>query len=324
MTSVTSSVAAPARRRRGPRPGQHKLFVALLMTPATIGLLVFFVYPFVATIYFSFTRFDLLSSPEWVGLRNYRYMFTEDPYVWQSIRNTLWLCAVLVPCRVLFAMGVAGIITQIKRRTGFFRTMFYLPALAPPVAATVAFVFLFNPAVGPVNQVMGFLHLPEPGWFADATWSKPALVLLGLWGVGDLMIIFLASLLDVPKDQYEAASLDGANGAQQFRYVTIPSIKPVLVFAAITGVIDTLSYFTQATVAAQVASGQANEGAGTATTLGYPNGSTLFFSQWLYQEGFTNFYLGYASAMSVVMFLVAIGFIVFLLRRSGSFRGGVA
>ena len=111
MTSITSSVAAPARRRRGRRPGQHKLFVALLMTPATIGLLVFFVYPFVATIYFSFTRFDLLSSPEWVGLRNYRYMFTEDPYVWQSIRNTLWLCAVLVPCRVLFAMGVAGIVT---------------------------------------------------------------------------------------------------------------------------------------------------------------------------------------------------------------------
>jgi multiple sugar transport system permease protein len=304
--------------------GRRGLFTAALMAPATIGLIVFFVYPLFATFYFSFTRFDLLSSPQWVGLRNYKYFFTEDPVVWQALRNTLWLVVVMVPCRILFALGTAGIVTQIKRRAGLLRTLFYLPALAPPVAATVAFVFLFNPAVGPVNQVLGFAHLSQPGWFGDSTWSKPALVLLGLWGIGDIMIIFLASLLDVPQDQYEAASLDGANGLQRFRYVTIPSIKPVLLFATITGVIDMLQYFTQATVAAQVASGQANNGAGTATTLGYPNGSTLTFSQWLYQEGFTNFYLGYASAMSVLMFLIAIGFIVFLLRRSGSFRGAEA
>jgi multiple sugar transport system permease protein len=322
MTSITSAVTVPARTRRGRRPGSHRMFTIALMTPAAIGLTVFFVYPLFATVYFSFTRFDLLSSPQWVGLRNYRYFFSQDPYVWQSLRNTLWLAVVLVPCRILFALGTAGIITQFKRRAGLLRTLYYLPALAPPVAATVAFVFLFNPAVGPVNQVLGYLHLGQPGWFTDATWAKPALVLLGLWGVGDLMIIFLASLLDVPKDQYEAASLDGANGLQRFRYVTIPSIKPVLLFAAITGIVDTLCYFTQATVAAQVASGQANEGAGTATTLGFPNGSTLFFTQWLYQQGFTNFYLGYASAMSVLMFLLAIGFIVVLLRRSGSFRAG--
>lgn len=313
---TTASVRV--RRRR---PGSHRWFTIALLTPAAIGLIVFFIYPLIATLYFSFTRFDLLSSPQWVGLRNYRYFFTEDPYVWQSLRNTLWLAVVLVPCRMLFALGTAGIVTQVKRRAGLYRTVFYLPALAPPVAATVAFVFLFNPGVGPVNQVLGWLHLPQPGWFNDPLWAKPALVLLGLWGVGDLMIIFLASLLNVPKEQYEAASLDGANGVQRFRYVTVPSIKPVLVFAAITGIVDTLCYFTQATVASQVASGQANNGQGTASTLGYPNGSTLFFTQWLYNQGFNNFYLGYASAMSVLMFLLAIGFIVFLLRRSGSFRG---
>jgi multiple sugar transport system permease protein len=323
MTSVTPSVAVPARRQSR-RPGRNRMFTVALMTPATIGLIVFFIYPLFATVYFSFTRFDLLSTPQWVGLRNYKYFFSEDPVVWQALRNTLWLVVVMVPCRILFALGTAGIITQIRRRAGLLRTLYYLPALAPPVAATVAFVFLFNPAVGPVNQVLSLVHVTGPEWFAGSSWSKPALVLLGLWGIGDIMIIFLASLLDVPKDQYEAASLDGANGLQRFRYVTIPSIKPVLLFAAITGVIDMLQYFTQATVAAQVASGQANNGAGTATTLGYPNGSTLTFSQWLYQEGFTNFYLGYASAMSVLMFLLAIGFIVFLLRRSGSFRGAPA
>src|SRR6195952_4580418 len=128
MTSVTQSVAVPARRvSRNPRPPRNRLFTVALMTPATIGLLVFFVYPLLATVYFSFTRFDLLSSPQWVGLRNYRYFFTEDPYVWPSLRNTLWLAAVLVPCRILFALGTAGIVTQFKRRAGLLRTLYYLP-----------------------------------------------------------------------------------------------------------------------------------------------------------------------------------------------------
>ena len=136
------------------------------------------------------------------------------------------------------------------------------------------------------------------------------------------MIILMAALLDVPKDQYEAAHLDGANAAQRFRYITLPNISPVLVFAVTTGVITMLQYFTEAVVAAQVASGRANEGEGTATTLGFPSGSTLTFAQWLYEEGFTNFYLGYASALAVLMFIVAIGFVVLLLMRSRRFVEG--
>jgi multiple sugar transport system permease protein len=138
------------------------------------------------------------------------------------------------------------------------------------------------------------------------------------------MIILAAALLDVPREQYEAASLDGANAVQRFRYVTLPNISPVLIFAVVTGVIAMLQYFTEAVVAAQVASGRANQGEGTATTLGYPNGSTLTFAQWLYQEGFTNFYLGYTSALSVIMFVVAVGFIVLLLVRSKTFVSGGA
>jgi multiple sugar transport system permease protein len=296
-----------------------------MLTPALLGMLVFFVYPLVATVYFSFTRFDLVSSPQWIGLRNYRYFLHEDPMVWQSIRNTLYLTAIMVPTRILFGLACAGIVTTVKRGAGVLRTLYYLPALAPPVATTVAFVFLFNPATGPVNHVLGWVGINGPLWFNDPGWAKPGLVLLGLWGVGDVMIILMASLLDVPRDQYEAASLDGANGPQRFRYVTLPNISPVLIFAVITGVIAMLQYFTEAVVAAQVASGRANQGEGTATTLGYPSGSTLTFSQWLYQEGFTNFYLGYASALAVIMFVVAIGFVVLLLLRSKSFvHGGEA
>jgi multiple sugar transport system permease protein len=293
-----------------------------MLTPALLGMLVFFVYPLIATVYFSFTRFDLVSAPQWIGLRNYRYFLHEDPAVWQSIRNTLWLTAVMVPSRILFGLACAGIVTTVKRGGGVLRTLFYLPALAPPVASTVAFVFLFNPATGPVNHVLGWLGIDGPLWFNSPEWAKPGLSLLGLWAVGDVMIILVASLLDVPRDQYEAAGLDGANARQRFWYVTLPNIAPVLVFSVVTGVIAMLQYFTEAVVAAQVASGRANQGEGTATTLGYPSGSMLTFSQWLYQEGFTNFYLGYTSALAVIMFVVAMGFVVLLLVRSKTFVTG--
>jgi multiple sugar transport system permease protein len=295
-----------------------------MLTPALLGMLVFFVYPLIATVVFSFSRFDLVSRPLWIGLRNYRYFFTEDPQVWQAIRNTLWLTAVMVPARILFGLACAGIVTSLKRGASILRVLYYLPALAPPVAASVAFVFLFNPGTGPVNHVLSWVGINGPLWFNDPAWAKPGLVLLGLWTVGDVMIILMAGLLDVPQEQYEAASLDGANGFQRFRYITLPNISPVLTFALVTGVIAMMQYFTEAVVAAQVASGQANQGAGTATTLGFPSGSTLTFAQWLYQEGFTSFYLGYASALAVIMFVVSIGFIVLLLRRSKTFVDGVA
>ena len=323
MTVALATPHAKARQNTRSTTSQRNRFAALMLTPALLGMLVFFVYPLLATLVFSFTRFDLVSAPEWVGLRNYRYFLDEDPAVWQAIRNTLWLTAVMVPARVLFGLACAGIVTSVKSGAGLLRALYYLPALAPPVATTVAFVFLFNPATGPVNTVLGRLGIDGPLWFTSPDWSKPSLVLLGLWGVGDLMIILMASLLDVPREQYEAASLDGANGPQRFRFITLPNIAPVLLFAVVTGVINMLKYFTEAVVASQVASGQANHGQGMASTLGFPSQSTLTFSQWVYQEGFSNFYLGYASALAVIMFLATVGFIVLLLRRSSSFVEGV-
>jgi multiple sugar transport system permease protein len=311
-------------RRNGTAARQRTRFAWMLLTPTLLGMLIFFIYPLIATVVFSFSRFDLVTSPQWIGLRNYKYFLHQDPVVWQSIRNTLWLTAIMVPARVLFGLACAGIVTSVKSGSGLLRAIYYLPALVPPVAATVSFVFLFNPATGPVNTALGWVGIDGPLWFNSPDWAKPSLVLLGLWGIGDVMIILMAALLDVPKDQYEAAHLDGANSAQRFRYITLPNISPVLVFSVVTGVIAMLQYFTEAVVGAQVASGHANDGQGTATTLGYPSGSTLTFSQWLYQEGFTNFYLGYASALAVIMFVVAIGFILLLLRRSKSFVDGEA
>lgn len=306
------SPALRAKRRR------QRLTVLAFLTPWLLGVAIFFIYPLIDTVYLSFTRYDLLSPPKWIGLTNYRFMFTKDPQVVQAAYNTLWLVVILVTARVLFGLAVATLVTRLKSGLGLFRTVFYLPALVPPVAGVLAFVFLFNPATGPVNQILGALGLPQPLWFNDPSLSKPSLVMLGLWGVGDLMIIFLASLLDVPKEQYEAAALDGVNPWQRFRYVTLPNISPVLMFAAITGVIAALQYFTEAVVAASVASGQATTGGGNAALLGYPEGSTLTYAQWLYVMGFKNYYLGYASALAVVMFAVSLGVTLILLRRARS------
>ena len=290
------------------------------LAPALIGIVVFFVYPLLSAVYFSLTKFDLLTVPRWVGTANYRRM-AEDPYLLQSIRNTLWMVAVFVPVRIISAIGLAMLLTQLRRGAGFFRTIFYLPALAPPVAATIAFVYLLKPGTGPVNTFLGHLGIEGPLWFNSPEWSKPSLVLLGLWGIGDLMIIFLAAVLGVPATLYEAAALDGANAWHRFRYVTLPTIQPVILFAAVTGVIYTLQYFDQAAVAGSIASGQAVTGAGISQGFGYPEGSTFTYPLWLYTVGFRYNALGYANAMAIALFVVALAVTVILLRRAKAFSG---
>ncbi|MFI7676253.1 carbohydrate ABC transporter permease [Actinophytocola sp. NPDC049390] len=325
MTAVLtrpSPVSAPPRRR-APRRWRHRLTVLSFMAPALIGIGVFFLYPLLAAVYFSFTRFDLLTVPEWVGLRNYTYLFTQDSVAAQAALNTLWFVLILVPARMLAALLTSMLLVSLRRGGGFFRTIFYLPALAPPVAATIAFVFLFNPATGPVNGVLGWFGVDGPLWFDSPEWARPSLVLLGTWAVGDLMVIFLAALLDVPKPLYEAASIDGANAWQRFRHVTLPSLSPVLVFAAVTGVIQTLQYFTQAAVAASVASGTATTGGGISSTFGYPENSTLTYPLHLYVSGFRYYDMGYANALAVVLFVVAFAVTLVLLRRFRAFTGGV-
>jgi multiple sugar transport system permease protein len=286
------------------------------MSPWIVGFTVFYGYPLVMAAYLSLNHYDLLAPPRWVGLANYRYMFETDPQVWPAVRNTLWMIAVAVPLQVLFAFGVALMLARARHGAGFFRTVFYLPALAPPVAATLAFVYVFNPATGPVNTFLGKLGIQGPLWFNSPSWSKPSLVLLGLWGIGNTMIIFLAATLDVPRHLYEAAELDGAGPLKRLRYVTLPSISPVILFAVVLGVIEGLQYFTQAYVASDVAAGQASQAGDTVNNLGYPQDSTLFYPILLYQQGFNYFNMGYASAMAMVLLAVSLGVVTIILVNS--------
>jgi multiple sugar transport system permease protein len=218
---------------------------------------------------------------------------------------------------VLFAFGIATMLTRARAGTGFFRTVFYLPALVPPVAATLGFVYIFNPGTGPVNTILGHLGITGPLWFNDPAWAKPSLVLLSMWGIGTFMIVFLAAILDVPKHLYESAELDGAGPFQRLRWVTLPTISPVILFSVVLGVIYGLQYFTQAFVAASIAGGNASQaGSVSSLELGYPEGSTLFYPILLYYHGFKYFNMGYASALAILLLGVSFAVTLVIIRNS--------
>jgi multiple sugar transport system permease protein len=299
---------------------RQRLTVLSFMAPTLLGIVIFFGYPLVAAVYFSFTKFNLLTPPQWVGLRNYRYVL-EDPYLRQAARNTLWLVVVMVPAQIVVGLSTSTLLTTMRRSASIYRTLFYLPALVPPVAGALAFVYLLKPGTGIVNHLLSLVGIDGPLWFNSPTWSKPSLTLLAMWGIGNTMVIFLAALLDVPVTLHEAAALDGANAFQRFRHVTLPTISPVILFTAITGVIATLQYFTEAAVAASAASGQATVGGGAGSNFGYPQGSTFTYPLWLYLAGFRYNLLGYANALAVILFVVAFAAIAILLKRSRSFAG---
>jgi len=300
-TSPSRSPAARRASRRRRRLRQYGV-VALFMSPWLIGLVVFTLYPTFASLYFSFTHYDLLSAPQWVGLSNYQFMF-HDPNFWQSLRNTLWMVVFATPLQVAFAIGCAMVLVRVRQGVGIYRTIFFVPTMVPAVAATLGFVFILNPS-GPIDRVLSVLHVPQPLWFEQPAWSKPGLLLLGLWGVGNTMIIFLAALLDVPKELYDAADIEGAGPWQRFRNVTLPMISPVIFFSLVIGVIYGFQYFTEGYVA--------SVGAG----LGSPQGSLLFYSIWLYQQGFQYFHMGYASAMAWVLFIIIMAATLVLIRSS--------
>jgi len=294
--------------------------VLLFMSPWIIGFSVFIVYPMVSSLYFSFTHYDLLGSPQWVGFANYKYMFTEDILFWKAIKNTVWFIVVAVPLQIVFAIATATLLTKPRKGVKVYRTLYFLPAIAPIVAGSLAFLFLFNPAYGPINRFLSGVGFGKPPtWFYSPSSSKWALVILALWGVGEAMIIFLAGLLDVPRHLYEAADIEGASAWQKFRNVTLPMITPVIFFSLVIGVIQAFQYFTQAYVASTTLGGQRS-------SLGAPQNSLLFYSIYLFQQGFSYFRMGYASAMAWVLFIITMICTLVLIKTSNRwvhYQGGM-
>jgi len=301
--------AAAVPRRRRPRRWRERGAVLVYLSPWIIGFALFTLAPMIASLYWSFTKYQLPGDPKWIGTLNYRFMFTKDPNFWLAVRNTIWIIVVGLPLRIVFGVITALLLTRKRRGVNAYRTAFFLPTMAPVVAATLAFAYLLNPSYGPINTILRGVGVDNPPlWFYSPDWAKPALVMLGLWGVGDAMIIFLAGFLDVPKHLYEAADIEGASGLAKFRHVSLPMVSPVIFFEVVTGVIFGFQYFTQAYVAAiNLDQSQA---------IGGPQNSLLFYSVHLYQQGFTYFKMGYASAMAWVLLIISLLCTVAILRGS--------
>ena len=319
------TLTARPRTRRNPglrrRRRRERLRTLAFLSPWLLGTGLFFLYPLATTAYLSFTRYDGFVSPRWDGLDNWTFVFHDYPFFWPAMRNTLWFVVVLVTLRIVAGLVLGLLVIHVKRGHSTLRTIFYAPFLAPPVAGTLAFVFLLNPGTGPVNTILAHFGVSAPNWFNDPSWSKPALTMLALWGVGDLMVIFMAALLDVPRELYEASELDGAGAINRFRHVTLPHLRPILLFAVITGVIASMQYYTEPIVAGQVASGQI-AGSGNQFEPGYPGGSTLTLPQLVYNLGFQRFDIGAACVISLVLFVLSMAFAAFLMRRSSGFLAG--
>lgn len=264
----------------------------LFASPWLVNLVVFIVYPVTASLYYSFCSYDTLRPPRWIGVDNYRYLLFEDPLFWKCLGNTLYMVALGLPFGVVTSLVVALLLNQKLRGITFYRTLYYLPSIVPVVATSILWMWLLNPEMGLVNLLLGRIGISGPGWLVSPEWSKPALVLMGLWGAGGGMVIYLAALQDVPTQLYEAASLDGAGRLTQFRHVTLPMISPVVLFNVIMGLIGSFQYFTQVYVMTRGSGG--------------PQDSTLVYALHLFNAAFLDFRMGYASAMAWVLLLITL------------------
>lgn len=297
----------PGSIRRRPGGNDTVAGVAFAL-PWLLGLLIFGVYPVAASMYFSLCRYNILKPPQFVGLENYELLLS-DRLFWKSLYNTLWLTAIGLPLQLMSALGAAMLLNVKVRGQSIFRTIFYLPTLVPAVAAGIVWLWILNPELGLINTLLRALGLPAPGWMTDPVWSKPALVLVGIWGMGGAMVIFLAALHQVPRHLYEAALVDGAGKWRRFWHVTLPIISPVIFFNLIMGIIASFQYFTHVYV--MTASDN-----GGARGVGGPEASTLVYPLYLYQNAFLYFRMGYASAMAWILFLI-VGCVVWLVFRTG-------
>jgi multiple sugar transport system permease protein len=270
----------------------------LLVSPVAAGLLVFSLYPFVASLYLSFCDFDIFTPPRWVGFWNYRTMLFEDPLFWKSLGNVLYYTAMAVPLGLAFGIGLALLLDSNIKGLSVYRTIFFLPSIVPVVATSVLWIWLLNPQIGLVNSLLRVCGVEGPTWLSSVEWSKPSLVFMGLWGVGGSMIIYLAGLKDVPVSLYEAAVVDGANAWQRLRHVTLPMLTPVIFFNLVMGMIGAFQYFTQAYI----------------MTQGGPLDSTLFYALQLFYQAFRYLKFGYASAMAWVLFVIVVTITAFLFR----------
>jgi multiple sugar transport system permease protein len=281
----------------------------LFILPCVLGLLIFRLFPVVASLGLSFTSYDIVTAPTWIGLANYQKMFFDDALYLKSLQVTAYYSAMAIPLSLVVAYGIALLMNQQVRGISIFRTCWYLPSLVPAVANGALWGWLLNRDFGPVNYPLKMLGFDPPGWLVDPEWTIPSLVIIHLWGVGNAVLILLAGLQGVPQHLYEAAEVDGATWWDKFRNVTLPMTSSIIFFNLVIGIAQSFQVFALVYV---LYTPPAIE-TGTAG----PENAALVYVLYLYRNAFQYFRHGYASAMAWVLFLIIMALTVLAFRSQG-------
>lgn len=289
------------KRSRWSLARREALWAYAFITPWIIGFLIFTVGPMLASLFFSFTEYDIVSAPRWIGITNYVNLF-QDALFWHSLNVTFKYAVIALPLGLIISYLMAVLLNSKIRGINVWRTIYFLPSVIAGVAVALLWSRIFDPKFGILNPFLAQFGIKGPGWLSDPQWAVPALVIMSLWSVGGNIIIYLAGLQGVPTDLYDAAKVDGATALQRFRHVTLPMTTPVIFYNLILGLIGTFQYFTEVYVLTN----------GT----GNPARSTLFYNLYLYQNAFRYFHMGYASTMAWVLFIIVLGITLLIFRSS--------
>ena len=302
MATVTHS-----RSSRWTRRQWRALFTGLaFISPAIVGFLAFAAWPIFQSLYYSFTDFNILQPPYFIGIDNYRDLLRDRVYG-IALRNTLYMVLIGLPIHLVFDFLMALLLNARIRGLSIYRTIFYLPSITPIVAAAIVWLWLFNGQYGILNTILGWFGIPHIGFLTDPRFTKPSLIFMGMWFGGATILIYLAGLRDVPVSLLEAAELDGASALSKTWHVTLPMMSPVIFYTIIINVIGYFQYFTEAWVLTSTREGAA----------GGPLNSMLFYAMYLYQTAFQQFKMGYASAQAWILFAIVLVATGVLFRSSG-------
>jgi len=302
-------MAKPHDRKNISLARRESLWAYAFISPWILGFIIFTVGPMLASLFFSFTDYNIVDPPRWNGINNYVNLFQDDLF-WHSLGVTFKFAVVALPLGLVFSYLIAVLLNQKVRGVNVWRTIYFLPSVIAGVAVALLWVRIFDPRYGILNPLLEKIGIEGPGWFSDPQWAVPALVIMSLWGVGGNIIIYLAGLQGVPTDLYDAAKVDGANAWQRFWHVTLPMTSPVIFYNLVLGLIATFQYFTEVYV---ISSGNSNGGG-----LGGPARSTLFYNIYLYQNAFKYFHMGYASSMAWVLFIIVLCLTLLVFRSSAA------
>ena len=284
----------PASRRREAIAGY------LFISPWLIGFLLFTVGPMLFSLYISFTRWNIVGDPKWVGLANYQRIFTEDRDFRQALYVTFKYSLIYLPLSTIIGLAMALALHVKLKGVGIFRTALYLPYVVPGIAATLVWVWVLNGRFGLINSMLAWVGVDGPNWFGDPDTALYGIVMISIWGVGGSAVIYLAGLQNIPEHLYEAALVDGANAWQKFRFITIPMLSPTIFYLLIIGLIGVFQTFTSSFVA----------------TGGGPLKSTFFYMLYIYNKAWESLRMGYASALAWIMFAIIMLITVLVFRSS--------